>query len=115
VLLVALASSIATEVHAIENALCDSSIAREQVRTLPFNEDAAACAIARLKILLQASDADAEESFRSLQNAVAGVVEKTYLDRLGTSINDYDFDAALVELEEIAARCVRNGMTHEQR
>ena len=115
VLLVAFASSIATEVHAIENALCDSSIAREQVRTLPYNGDKAASAIARLRILLQASDADAEESFRNLQDAVAGVIEKPDLDRLSASINDFDFDAALVKLEEIVARCVRNGMTHEQR
>jgi hypothetical protein len=44
-----------------------------------------------------------------LQDAVAGVVEKSYLDGLSTSINDFDFDAALVKLDEIAERCARNG------
>jgi hypothetical protein len=46
------------------------------VRTWPFNEEAAAGAIARLRILLEVSDGEAEESFRSLQAAVAGAVEK---------------------------------------
>ena len=49
------------------------------------------------------------ESFRSLQDAVAGAVEKPHLDALGASINDFDFDAALVKLDEIAKRCARNG------
>jgi len=79
------------------------------VQTSPFHRKVAAAAIARLRILLEASDGDAEESFRSLQDAVAGVVEKAYLDGLSTSINDFDFDAALVKLDEIAERCARNG------
>jgi len=104
------ASVMGTQVHAIEEALSDSAIApSEEVRTSPFNREAAAGAIARLRVLLEASDGDAEESFRSLQDAVAGVVEKPYLDVLSASINDFDFDAALVKLDEIAERCARNG------
>ena len=61
----------------------------------------------------KASDGGAEESFRSLQDAVAGVVEKPYLDGLSASINDFDFDAALVKLDEIAERCVGMGKTNE--
>jgi hypothetical protein len=44
-----------------------------------------------------------------LRAEVAGVVEKHCLDGLGASINDFDFDAALVKLDEIAKRCARNG------
>ena len=62
-------------------------------------------AIGRLRALLEASDGDAEEAFRSLQEAVAGAVEKPQLDALGASINDFDFEAALVKLDEIAERC----------
>ena len=74
---------------------------------------AAAGAIARLRTLLKASNVDAEESFHSLQNVVAGVIEKVYLDGLSASINDFDFDAALEKLDEIAERLARNGVTHE--
>jgi hypothetical protein len=83
------------------------------VQTAPFDGEAAVAAIGRLKRLLEASDGDAEESFRSLQNAVAGVVEKRYLDDLSASIDDFDFDAALVKLDEIAERCVGMGRTNE--
>jgi hypothetical protein len=112
--LVEFASVIGTQVQAIEKALRDSATAKpETVQTAPFDRKAAAAAIARLKTLLEASDGDAEESFRSLQDAVAGVVEKPYLDGLSASINDFDFDAALVKLDEIAERCVGMGRTNE--
>ncbi len=84
-------------------------LGQRKLRTSPFNAEAAADAIAQLRILLEASDGDAEESFRSLQDAVAGAVEKQHLDDLSASINDFDFDAALVKLDEIAERCARNG------
>jgi PAS domain S-box-containing protein len=109
-LLIEFAGVMGTQVHAIEKALCDSAKAQpEEVRTLPFNGEAAAGAIARLRTLLEASDVDAEESFRSLQNVVAGVIEKVYLDGLSASINDFDFDGALVKLDEIANVCIRKG------
>jgi hypothetical protein len=41
------------------------------------------------------------------------VVEKPYLDGLSAAINDFDFDAALVKLDEIAERCARNGGDNE--
>ena len=59
--------------------------------------------------LLEASDGAAEEAFHSLQDAVGGAVEKPQLDALGASINDFDFEAALVKLDEIAKVCARNG------
>ena len=71
-------------------------------------------AIARLRILLEASDGDAGESFQSLQEALAGTIEKPYLDGLSASINDFDFDVALVQLDVIAGRCASIGVTNEQ-
>ena len=56
-------------------------------------------------MLLEASDGDAAESFRNLQEALTGAIEKSYLDGLSASINDFDFDTALVKLDEIAVRC----------
>jgi signal transduction histidine kinase/DNA-binding response OmpR family regulator/HPt (histidine-containing phosphotransfer) domain-containing protein len=99
-----------TQIAAIRHALFASTIVQpREVRSAPFNAEAAASAIGRLRILLEASDGNAEESFRSLQDAVAGTVEKSYLQGLETSINDFDFDAALSQLDEIAESCARNG------
>ena len=104
-LLVDFASVMGTQVHAIEKALFESAFRPVEVWTFPFNREATAGAIVRLRSLLEASDGDAEESFRSLQEALAGAIEKQYLDGLSASINDFDFDAAMVKLDEIAGRC----------
>ncbi len=110
-LLVEFAGLMSAQVRAIENGLRDSATARrEKARTSPFNAETAAAAIARLRTLLEASDGDAEESFRRLQDAVTGTVEKQHLDGLSAFINDFDFDAALLKLDEIANRCRRNGL-----
>jgi HPt (histidine-containing phosphotransfer) domain-containing protein len=113
-LLVEFAGVMGSQVHAIEKALSDSATAQpEEMRTVPLNGEEAAGAIARLRSLLEASNVDAEESFLGLQNVLAGVIEKVYLDSLSASINDFDFDAALTKLDEIAEHCARNGVTHE--
>jgi len=102
------ASLMGTQVLAIDQALRDSAPAPTiEARATPFDGDAAAAAISQLKTLLEASDGDAEEAFRALQEAVAGAVEKPQLDALGASINDFDFEAALLKLDEIAERCTR--------
>jgi signal transduction histidine kinase/DNA-binding response OmpR family regulator/HPt (histidine-containing phosphotransfer) domain-containing protein len=108
--LVEFSNVMSAQVLAIEKALGDSATVRpEDVQASRFDRKAATAAIARLRALLEASDGDAEESFRSLKDAVAGVVGKRYLDGLSASIDDFDFDAALVKLDEIAERCARNG------
>jgi signal transduction histidine kinase/CheY-like chemotaxis protein/HPt (histidine-containing phosphotransfer) domain-containing protein len=108
------ASLLGTQVDAIEEALRKSAPAQPEVtRTSPFNGEKASGAIARLKSLLQASDGGAEEAFRSLQGVVAGVVERPHLDALSASINDFDFEGALVKLDEIAEQCSRHGDGNE--
>jgi signal transduction histidine kinase/CheY-like chemotaxis protein len=104
------ASVMDTQIAAIRQALSTSAtIQPTEVLSAPFNGEAATSAIARLRILLEASDGDAEGSFRCLQDAVIGTVEKSHLEDLRTSINDFDFDAALLKLDEIADTCARNG------
>ena len=62
-LLVEFAGLMISQVHAIEKALRDSATARpEELRLSPFNEEAVAGAIARLRTLLEVSDGGAEES-----------------------------------------------------
>src|SRR4029077_19381399 len=114
VLLPGFASCLSTQVDAIEEALHKSAPAQPEVaETSPFNGEVASSAIARLRSLLKASDGGAEETFRILQAMVAGVVEKQHLDALRASISDFEFEAALVKLDEIAEQCARNGDTNE--
>ena len=109
-LLVEFGNVMSLQIRAIEEALRESVAGRPATpQTLPFDGEAAAAAIAHLRRLLEASDGDAEESFRSLRDAVASVIEKPYLDGLSASITDFDFDASLVKLDDIAKRCARNG------
>jgi signal transduction histidine kinase/CheY-like chemotaxis protein len=100
------ASLMDVQVQAIQNALRDSAPAPAEAKpTVPFNVEAAAAAIARLKALLEASDGDAGEAFLGLQDAVLGAVENQKLEALGASISDFDFEAALRKLDEIAESC----------
>src|SRR4029077_466974 len=94
-LLPGFASLLSTQVAAIEEALCKSAAAQpEAMCASPFNREVASGAIGRLRSLLRASDGGAEEAFRSMRGAVAGVVEKSHLDALIASISDFDFQAA---------------------
>ena len=108
-MIVEFASLMSTQVHAIEKALSDSAHSAGDTADFTFQWRGGSRRDSRLRILLEASDGDAEESFQSLQDAVAGAVEKPQLDALSTSINDFDFEAALLKLDEIAKRCARNG------
>jgi PAS domain S-box-containing protein len=104
-LLVEFANVMGSQVLAIEKALFASAGARTVEVRPSLDKAATADAIARLRMLLGASDADAAESFRNLQEALTCAIEKPYLDGLRASINDFDFDTALVKLDEIAVRC----------
>ena len=104
-LLGAFAAVLDTQVHAIDQALRESTPSRPKETPPPFNGETASAIIARLRSLLDASDGGAEEAFRSLQGAVAGVVDQSDLDALSASIGDFDFTAALVKLDGIAEQC----------
>jgi two-component system, sensor histidine kinase and response regulator len=105
-LLETFATMLATQIRAIEQALQDSAPAQpEEVPSSTFNGEVASAAIDRLKSLLDTNDGSADEAFRSLQDAVAGVVDRPHLDDLNASISDFDFEAALVKLHGIAELC----------
>jgi len=104
------AALLSTQSDAIRQALHEETPAKpEKVRTSPVNGEAASDAISQLRSFLEASDGAAEEAFHNLQTLVEGAIEKPQLDALGASINDFDFEAALVKLDEIAKICARNG------
>jgi HPt (histidine-containing phosphotransfer) domain-containing protein len=105
-LLDSFATLLVRQARAIEQALQESTPAPpEDVPLSPFDGEVASAAIARLKSLLDANDGDADEAFRSLWSAVAGVVDRPHLDDLSASIGDFDFETARVKLDEIAELC----------
>jgi len=67
-----------------------------------FDPVAAADAVARLRILLDASDGDSEEVFQKVRGLLSGHVEKARLDALGTDIGEFEFSGAVEKLDDIA-------------
>ena len=61
--------------------------------------------VARLRALLEASDADAADAYRTLAEILRGTADTTRLDALGAAVNGFDYEAALLELDEIAKEC----------
>ena len=104
-LLGAFATVLDTQVYAIDHALRESTPSRPKETPPSFKGETSSASIARLRSLLDASDGGAEEAFRSLQDAVAGLVDQPDLDALSASISDFDFTAALVKLDGIAEQC----------
>jgi two-component system sensor histidine kinase/response regulator len=100
------------QVQAIQLALSDVTAdvkadvkpdAPTEARAYPaFDACAVSAAIARLRELLESSDADADEAFRALETALAGTCDPARLSALGVTISAFDFDAARTKLDEIA-------------
>jgi HPt (histidine-containing phosphotransfer) domain-containing protein len=58
-------------------------------------------ALANLKELLEANDADAPEAYRNLAAVLGYNVNRSRLEALGAAVNSFDFEAALNRLDEI--------------
>jgi CheY-like chemotaxis protein len=80
-----------------------------QPPTVHFDRERAASAVSRLQALLEANDGDSQEALQVLREAIAGLVGKQDLDDLSGTINNFEFEQALVKLKEIAELCQRNG------
>ena len=74
-----------------------------------FDRERAATAVRRLQSLLEANDGDSQEALQVLHESVVGVVDTRHLDDLSETINNFEFEQALVKLKEIAQLCQRNG------
>ena len=97
----------ACECHQRGSAGLSSRTASRPPRLL--TAERAASAVGRFRTLLEASDGDAQEAFQELRDSVAAVVEKSHLDALNESINNFEFEQALAKLDEIAHLCEQNG------
>ena len=91
------------QVQAIQQAM------QEMTEELPrednfedFDAQAALAAIARLRVLLAASDGASGEAFLAVESILAGTVERSRLDALSKTISEFDFDAALLKLDDVA-------------
>jgi signal transduction histidine kinase/CheY-like chemotaxis protein len=95
--------TLAPLVSRVEEALHSSEPAPvAATAAAPLNGEAAAGAIAKLRKLLEASDGDAEEAGRNLEAVLGGAAGKPQIDSLNAMINEFNFDAALSKLDEIA-------------
>jgi len=70
-------------------------------RARPAEALATSAAAARLKELLEASDADAPQACRHLAELLEGTVAPSELNALEAAVNTFDFEAALAKLREI--------------
>ena len=75
---------------------------RELVGAVPAAPEKIANALAQLKQLLEANDADAPDAYTKLAVLLRGAPESSRLEALGAAVNSFDFDLALKEVEEIA-------------
>jgi two-component system sensor histidine kinase/response regulator len=103
------AITVRVHVAAINEALKVSAPDEPALPAQPFDPERATEAVSRLRALLEASDADAQDAFHDLQVAVGSAVEKSRLDELNDTINNFEFEQALAKLDEIAHVCQSNG------
>jgi CheY-like chemotaxis protein/HPt (histidine-containing phosphotransfer) domain-containing protein len=67
-----------------------------------FDAGAASAAVTRLRSLIEANDGDAGDAVQTTAEVLAGVVAAHRLDALRAAIDEFDFDGALRNLDEIA-------------
>ena len=96
--------AMSRQVAVIRRAMHDEASDRSTDGTVGagFNARATAAAIARLRLLLEASEADAAQAFLVLENALPATVDKTRLCALRAAVNEFDFEGALSKLDEVA-------------
>jgi len=94
------------QVQAIQRALrAQTPVQQGGKGSQMFNPAEALAMVERLRAMLQASDADAADAYRTLAETLRGTVDTTRLDALGAAVNGFDYEAALLELDEIAKEC----------
>ena len=102
-------SLLRTQAKAIADALAKTeSVPSPSDVQAKFDPEAATAAFNNLRRLLEESDADAEDAFVALQEAIAGQVPPSLSSALGDAIHDFEFDAALLKLDELAKESIFN-------
>jgi two-component system sensor histidine kinase/response regulator len=102
------AITLRVHVNSISDAMPAQASSKEPALA-HFDSERATIALDRLRALLQANDGDSTEAFQVLREAVVGVVDTRQLDDLSETINNFEFEQALVKLQEIAQLSQQNG------
>ncbi len=102
-LLIALEAVLGPQVQSILAAIGQAAPA--PVATQPFDAQIATAACIKLKSLIIDNDGDAADAVQLVADALTGSVDAQRLAALRSSIDDFDFDAALVKLVDIAKDC----------
>ena len=91
------------QVQMIQQTLRDGRTVQQEVASSAgFNAAALAAAVERLRALLETSDGDASEAFLDFKDALAATVDQLRVDALGAAISEFDFEGALLKLDEIS-------------
>jgi hypothetical protein len=95
---------LSRQIQAIQQAMHDvmPNLPVEAERSLGFDAQAASVAIANLRALLESSDGDAVEALLALEDALAGNMDRLRQHALSAAISNFDFESALLKLDEIA-------------
>jgi two-component system, sensor histidine kinase and response regulator len=103
VLIEELASALDRQVRAIQAALrAASADDMERRDARPTDPSKVLSAMAKLKELLEDSDADASGAYARLADLALGAVDAARLEALRAAVNSFHFDVALNQLDEIA-------------
>jgi len=94
---------LSRQVQAIRQAMRDVTTDRlaDKAKVKDFDERAASAAIACLRGLLESSDGDAGDAFLAVKDILAGTLERSCRDVLSTAISEFDFEEALLRLDEV--------------
>ena len=99
--------SLAGEIQTIRRALNESLTSRPAKgrSTATFDSQAISAALARLRVLLEASDGGAIDALIAVEDALAGAIDREQVNEqmnaLCKAVNDFDFEAALSKLDKI--------------
>jgi HPt (histidine-containing phosphotransfer) domain-containing protein len=95
-----LSRQVQTIQHAMRDVLPDRPT--DEKRSQGFDARAVSSAIAQLRTLLESGDCDAAEAFLAMEGVLAGTFDKPHLHSLRTAVSEFDFESALLTLDEIA-------------
>jgi two-component system, sensor histidine kinase and response regulator len=105
VLLAKLSQLLDRQVQTLHEALNIPITIHEDVPARNISDPSAMLtAIVDLRALLETNDAGAPIAYATLAQALASTVDATQLDALGACVRDFDFDGALLRLQEITKK-----------
>jgi HPt (histidine-containing phosphotransfer) domain-containing protein len=100
------AQILGRQLQAIRQAMLDVMLPRPAAErtSQAFDARAASAAIGHLRTLLESGDCEATKEFHTLENTLTDIVDKPRLEVLSAAVREFDFEKALLKLDEIAEK-----------